>query len=485
MLAALALPSSAAAAPVLVLGQDGRAVPRHDPYLRGPALTPAPARAHPAALRPGLHSALATGRPGARRPAAARTVTSELGRLQRTGQISAAAATLYRAAFTSALASEKRLRGTRRTELTAVTTTLHEIAASGQLTASRLPVLFTTLDRNVQWWTRGPLLAAGQRVEFTGSELVWEYYPGQGIQLQVLGTFGRANGLYESGPSGYPALRQLMTEMIPLAARRAGRLAWEYYFTFDGGRPPWTSAMSQATGLQALSHAYLATKDPGYLAVAGQALDLFGAGPPAGVSVPAPAGTRFLQYTFAPGASIINAFLQTLIGLDTYAQVSGDPRAQQLFATGNAEAMAEVPGFDTGAWSLYQPGVEDSLSYHQLVTGFLGQLCTLTSAPVYCTTAQHFTADETTPPVLTQLTGRGRVRHSTQLRFRLSKVSHVGITITQGTRTVLATSADFAYGVHSFTVPAMARPGAYSVLLVATDPAGNASRITGTLQISH
>ena len=57
-------------------------------------------------------------------------------------------------------------------------------------------MLFQTLSRNVQWWTHGPLLAADQRVEFPGSQLVWEYYPGQGIQLQVLGSFGKANGLY-------------------------------------------------------------------------------------------------------------------------------------------------------------------------------------------------------------------------------------------------------------------------------------------------
>ncbi len=73
--------------------------------------------------------------------------------------------------------------------------------------------------------------------------------------------------------------------MIPLAARRGNSLAWEYYFSFDGGQPPWTSAMSQATGLQALSHAYLATQDPSYLSVAGQALPLFTAPPPSGVQV--------------------------------------------------------------------------------------------------------------------------------------------------------------------------------------------------------
>ena len=105
----------------------------------------------------------------------------------------------YNGSFSAAIASEKRLRGTRQTELEAVVDNLHAIAASGQLTPSRLPVLFQTLDRNRQWWTTGPLLSSGQRVEFSGSKLVWEYYPGQGIELQVLGTFGKADGLYTAG----------------------------------------------------------------------------------------------------------------------------------------------------------------------------------------------------------------------------------------------------------------------------------------------
>ncbi len=115
---------------------------------------------------------------------------------------------------------------------------------------------------------------------------------------------------------------------------------------------------------------------------------------------------RFVQYSFAPSrsAEIINAFLQTLIGLYDYAQESGDAQASTLFAAGNAEAESEVPHFDTGAWSLYQPGQEDDLSYHELVTGFLQQLCSRTAAPVYCTTAQHFQADLVTPPQLSLLT---------------------------------------------------------------------------------
>jgi hypothetical protein len=199
--------------------------------------------------------------------------------------------------------------------------------------------------------------------------------------------------------------------------------------------------------------------------------------------VPTSTGTRFLQYSFAPKLSIINAFLQTLIGLYDFGAVSGNATAQQLFARGNSEALAEVPRFDTGAWSLYQPGVEDSLDYHELVTGFLQQLCARTGSPVYCTTAQHFTGYLKTPPVLTQLTHGAKTGHSFALRFRLSKVSRVGIAVRRGSSTPLYTSAGFGYGVDHFTVPALHTPGTYSVTLTGTDLAGNSSGARGTLTV--
>jgi hypothetical protein len=486
LLAVAAFPSSAAAAPVLVLGHDGRVSARNDPFLSGSPVTPAPAaspaRPRPRSKpRPALASiAVAKRRP---KPKPQPTVFSVLARLAKTGALSQTAEQQYSADYGHALSVEKHLTGTRLAQLDSVTVTIHQIAVSGQLTPSRLPALFATLAANVQWWTTGPLLASGERVEFAGSQLVWEYYPGEGIQLQVLGSFGKADGLYTAGPADSSTMEQLLAELIPLAAERGGGLAWEYYFNFDGGRPPWTSAMSQATGLEALTRAYQATGNQYYLTVASQALPVFTVGPPAGVAVKTALGTRFLQYTFAPRTSIINAFLQTLIGLYDYAKVSGNPEATQLFSVGNAEAMAEVPSFDTGAWSLYQPGVEDDLSYHELVTGFLQQLCTMTSEPVYCTTAQHFQSYLTTPPTLTQLTFRGRARKPVALRFRLSKISHVGIVVTQGTTTRFETSATVPYGVDQFTIPALKHAGTYEIALAATDLAGNFARIAGSLQI--
>jgi hypothetical protein len=457
---------------VVVLTHAGHAVHRNDPYLTMPAVTPAPAA-------PAVATA-AKPKPKAKE----RTVRSELVRLRNAGAITQTQYRLYNGSFSAALASEKRLHGTRKTELQAVVENLHNIAATGGLWPTRLPALFETLDRNRQWWTTGPMLASGQRVEFSGSQLVWQYYPGQGIELQVLGTFGKADGLYTAGSAAYPQLVDLLSEMIPLAATRGGGLTWEYYFKFDGGIPPWTSAMSQGTGLEALTRAYLATHDATYLQTAERALPIFYKAPKVGVRERTPLGARYLQYSFAPGTDIINAFLQSLIGLYDYAQASGSARALALFNAGNAQAQAELPRFDTGAWSLYQPGIEDDLSYHELVTGFLAQMCSRTDAPVYCTTAEHFQTYLTTPPTLQLLTGRLKVKKTGAVRFGLSKVSHVGIVLVRGTTTAFATSASFSHGVHTFTIPALKRKGTYTVRLAATDLAGNFGRIVGTLQVS-
>ena len=79
--------------------------------------------------------------------------------------------------------------------------------------------MFTTVERNRQWWTTEALLGGSQRVSFTGSRLVWEYYPGQGIEIQWLATFGEANGYYLSHQT--TALKEVLSEAIALATRRA------------------------------------------------------------------------------------------------------------------------------------------------------------------------------------------------------------------------------------------------------------------------
>jgi len=475
LLAALAfvlgLATPAHAAPVLILGPGGHVTRAQDPFVPAAAPTPAPALAH-TAVKP------------KRKRKPQKTVSSELKRLLKTNAITSSEYATYNGDWNAALSTQRHLRGTPARELEAVIQNIHNMAVAGKLTPGRLPVLFLTLGYNRQWWATGNVPSAGSYVEFAGSELVWEYYAGQGIELQVLGTFGKADGLYTAGPAAYAQMESLLAQMIPLAVNRGGGPVWEYYFQFGGGKAPWTSAMSQGTGIEALTRAYLATKDPSYLQLAHEALALFTAPPPIGVRVATPLGARYVQYTFTPGTSIINAFLQSLIGLYDYWQVSGDPLAQQLWSAGDAEAEAEVPNFDTGAWSLYQPGVEDTLSYHELVTGFLQQLCQRTSAPVYCVTAQHFTTYLTTPPTLALATQHARKNKAFALQFQLSKYSHVGIVVVgPGGHTLFSTSASFGYGTRSFTVPALKHRGTYTIRLAATDLAGNFSQFSGTIQV--
>jgi hypothetical protein len=232
-----------------------------------------------------------------------------------------------------------------------------------------------TLARNRQWWTTGPLLAADQRVGFAGSGLVWEYYPGQGIEIQWLGTFGAANGLYDD--HSYDALEALLNQAVSLAALRGGGIAWEYDFSFDGGAPPWVSAITEGTAVEALAAAGTALQLPAYLADAHQALGIFSVGAAGRDPLADRAGARYLIYSFAPHEYVINAFIQSLVGLFDLAS-TGDTLAASLFRAGDAQARLDVPRYNTGYWSLYDQYSESTLSYHELLTGFLVNLCSQT-----------------------------------------------------------------------------------------------------------
>ena len=115
------------------------------------------------------------------------------------------------------------LTGTRRSELGAVLSNVQAIAAAGQLSASRLAVTFLTLERNLQWWTTEPLLGGSQRITFPESEIVWEHYPGQGIEIQWLGDLRRGQRAL-LGATKTRDLRQLLSRSDPARqpARRAG-----------------------------------------------------------------------------------------------------------------------------------------------------------------------------------------------------------------------------------------------------------------------
>ncbi len=434
-----------------------------------------------------------------------RTVLSEVARRADSEAITRADADRYRSTYRRALSSRARLEGTRRRQLSAVIANVDAVARAGRLYSGRMPLAFLTLRRNREWWTTKALLAYGQRVAFPGSSLVWQYYPGQGIQVQWLATFGKANGFMTGGRRTYDDnLRRLLAQATALAAPRAGGIAWESWFRFDGGRPPWVSALSQGTALQAYSRASQHLYRPSLLGVAQHALGIFRKAPPTGVRVKTDAGARLLIYSFRPKLRVLNAFAQAVNGLRDYAALSRNAEAQQLYREAEAQLRVSVPQFDTGAWSLYALGGRESgLGYHKLVRDFLRGTCkrtqadraragdgvdvnTLPDPAVYCDTAARFTKDLTAPPVLdlsSKTSPRSPQRkHRISLPYTLSKVSTVTTRVTRKGKPIAVRVARLGHGRHSLRFTAKLS-GRYDVSIRAVDPAGNASSATTRITV--
>jgi hypothetical protein len=443
----LAAPASASAAQVLRY-DAGRVVTADDPQLP-PAwqtdLTPPPAAGVSASSRCASVGASASG---------AGAVRSAIAGASKRHSISPADAAAYRRAFDGARAARARLGGSYGGELGSVIATLEGIASRGALTSSRMPALFLQLRRNTQFWTGNPRFPprpdavvepcssppgrAGARIEFRGSAIVYQYYPGRGLQLQPLANFGKANGMYTACLHRQPScdragLRKLLDELVAIRSQRGGFTTWEYWFYFGGGSPPWTSGLSQGTAIQALSRGSKMFKDPSYLRVARAALGAFRKAPPVGIRVPSAGGSHYLIYSFAPGERVLNAFIQSLIGLRDYTTISGDRAGLALFKAGDRAARAEIARYDTGAWSRYDlGGTESTLSYHQLVRDFLSTLCQRTKTAAYCRMAKRFSGYLKAKPKLSY-TGPVRVhargaQTRVPIRFSLNKVSCVTVT---------------------------------------------------------
>ena len=341
-------------------------------------------------------------------------VLRALKRAEAAGALPPAQGTAYRAVLVRARAVRAGLRGVRRREMSSVLRIAGQIAKRGDLTAARMPAVFLTLSRNADWWavdgppapgspgesgTRGrrckPLRprARAARVTFPGSELVFQYYRGLGLQLQMNGTWGKANALLgSSDPALVARGAALLGEILPLGVTRAGVLAWEYLFPIFGGRPPWISALSQATSVQALTRAATMLGRPDLLNVAGAAAGAFAFPPPTGVRVALGRGAVwFVLYSFAPRLRVLNAHLAALAGLFDFAQASRDPHTQAAYDAGLLAAHKRIRRFDTGVWSKYaNPGALADLNYHVLNRDLARSVCKRSGDRAICRAARSF-----------------------------------------------------------------------------------------------
>ncbi|MEA2126506.1 MAG: hypothetical protein QOI80_3288 [Solirubrobacteraceae bacterium] len=466
-----------------------------------------------AALAAPARAALWTALPPAVRPPlpAGTDVRGAITRARLTEAIDARSARRWRADVTRARTVIHRLTGARHDELAAVLGALDALAVTQRLTPARMPLAFLTLERNVREWRTRPFPATGERMTFGRDPAVFQYFPGRGVQFHALATAGVANALAKPcqtaataiqarllaeadrrardrllGSEPAPAraavdwgdcrrgrLRATLDRLVELSARRGSFTAWEYQFSFGGGTPPWISAMTQATAAQALARGADALGDTRYRATALAALGAFETPPPLGVAVRGSTGREYLMYSFSPGLHILNGFLQSVIGLHDLAGLTGSARAQHLYALGERTARGAVADYDTGAWSRYSlAGRESTLSYHSLLTGFLGGLCDRTSRAVYCDTAQRFTRYQHEPPRI-RLTAprRGTHNRGTVFSVWVSKISDLSVSVTGRHGPVLRRALTLPRGGLPFTWTPPRR-GTFAIRVAAVGPEG-------------
>jgi hypothetical protein len=398
----------------------------------------------------------------------------------------------YLSQYSAALKTHRSLGGQRRSELGYVLGVLQRLARSNRLDASRMPVMFLQLQRNTNWWRKAGPPGSGARLQFGGSRVIFQYFPGRGLQFHPLANFGLLNGYWQGRKNDN--LRALAGDLAKLHVMRSGFVTWEYYFAFGGGSPPWISGMAQGTAVQALSRASERLADPQLLEIARRARGAFDRRTPVGVRVPSGSGAWYALYSFDPHLNVLNGMLQAINGLRVYADFANDDRAKQLFSDGDRVARSVIRSFDTGAWSLYarpggRPGNEADLNYHTLNRDFARNLCKGTNVEVYCEESARFTRYLKEDPKLEPfqaVPSPARAGRGVKIKFRLSKISKVAVSVSEDGKRYYSNSATLSRGDRFFrwVPPKFKSEHEYTFQLSARDLAGNGDTVEGDIRVT-
>jgi hypothetical protein len=337
---------------------------------------------------------------------------------------------------------------------------LGQVAAlQGKLTTPRATAVIGQLTENDNWFARRG--APANQTDITDADgVVYRYFSGRCFEFHPLANFGALNADVAGGKTD--AATQLATALVARAVpETGGGLGWEYYFNFSSGRAPWLSGMAQAVAAQAFTAA--AADDASLTTTAASAYRTIAS---KHLLTSVAAGPWIRLYSFTP-LIVLNAQLQTVISLRTYATASGNTTAGALAARMQAAAVETLPRFDTGYWSDYSLGGDPApISYETYVTQLLHKLAP--ADPRFAAAAVRFTAYLKQPPAFRLATAAAG-----STRFWLSKPAHVDAESPAGPTRSLSLNA----GWHTVSWKLPALSGVYPVQLTARDFAGNTATI--------
>jgi hypothetical protein len=335
---------------------------------------------------------------------------------------------------------------------------LAQVGALGRrLTTPRALAVFGQLRANDAYFARHGVPPGG--TDITDADgIVYRYFAGRCFEFHPLADFSALNArVAAKDVAGTQRLAAAL--MARAVAPPGGGLGWEYYFSFGGGRPPWTSGMAQSVAAQAFTRAAALVTDES-ATLSREAAAAFKAIPRLTTKVAA--GPWIRLYSFS-SIAVLNAQLQSVLSLETYANASGDPAAATLASRLEQSAAATVSRFDTGYWTYYSLGGSPTpLSYQKFIVQLLHRLAP--DDPRFAEAATRFAAYLKQPPAFKLAsTSAGAVR------FWLSKPATVSASTPAGRSVRIGLRA----GWHTLRWHEPKRAGFYAVHVTAVDWAGN------------
>lgn len=180
--------------------------------------------------------------------------------------------------------------------------------------------------------------------------LVYRYYAGAGYRFQPLLSF--ANLQHAVSRRDASTARRLARALLDRGVPVGAALYWPYDFSFGGGPSSWTSGFTQAVAANALARAGALLGDESLETAAARAF----AGLRRTLLLPMTGGGLWIREYSYTGQVILNAQLESVLELDSYASIARTASARAVARILERTSARLLPQFDLGCWGRYQLG---------------------------------------------------------------------------------------------------------------------------------